>query len=120
MIAAQDDRPAPDMRRMLLLPLAHIGVLKALDEQGIHVDAIARTSMGAVIAGLYAAGYSPRELEQLALNLDWRQALPDSRPRVDVPFRLKQDDRNFLPLESPSTSAAAWNAGASGTTTPAA
>ncbi|WP_448682298.1 patatin-like phospholipase family protein [Pseudomonas nicosulfuronedens] len=76
--------------------LAHIGVLKALDEQGIHVDAIAGTSMGAVIGGLYAAGYTPRELEQLALGLDWKQALSDSPPRVDVPFRRKQDDRDFL------------------------
>ena len=36
--------------------LAHIGVLKALEEQGIHIDAIAGTSMGAVIGGLYASG----------------------------------------------------------------
>ncbi|MDN6858078.1 patatin-like phospholipase family protein [Pseudomonas sp. CAN2814] len=76
--------------------LAHIGVLKALDEQGIHVDAIAGTSMGAVIGGLYAAGYTPKELEELAVGLDWKQALSDSPPRVDVPFRRKQDDRDFL------------------------
>ncbi len=76
--------------------LAHIGVLKALDEQGTHVDAIAGTSMGAVIGGLYAAGYTPKELEKLALGLDWKQALSDSPPRVDVPFRRKQDDRDFL------------------------
>ncbi|MEL7941108.1 patatin-like phospholipase family protein [Pseudomonas delhiensis] len=76
--------------------LAHIGVLKALDEQGIHIDAIAGTSMGAVVGGLYAAGYTPRELERIALGLDWQQALSDSPPRVDVPFRRKQDDRDFL------------------------
>ncbi|MDF5939213.1 patatin-like phospholipase family protein [Pseudomonas aeruginosa] len=39
--------------------LAHIGVLKALDEQGIQIDAIAGTSMGAVVGGLYASGYTP-------------------------------------------------------------
>ncbi|WP_281687181.1 patatin-like phospholipase family protein [Pseudomonas citronellolis] len=76
--------------------LAHIGVLKALDEQGIHIDAIAGTSMGAVVGGLYAAGYTPKELERIALGLDWQQALSDSPPRVDVPFRRKQDDRDFL------------------------
>ncbi|KAF1067039.1 MAG: putative NTE family protein [Pseudomonas citronellolis] len=76
--------------------LAHVGVLKALDEQGIHIDAIAGTSMGAVIGGLYAAGYTPKELEQIALHLDWRQSLSDSPPRVDEPFRRKQDDRDFL------------------------
>ncbi|MCF5326996.1 hypothetical protein GIW15_23780, partial [Pseudomonas lurida] len=72
--------------------LAHIGVLKALEEQGIQVDAIAGTSMGAVIGGLYASGYKIDELEKLALSIDWQQALSDAPPREDVPFRRKQDD----------------------------
>ncbi|SDA27349.1 NTE family protein [Pseudomonas sp. NFPP10] len=76
--------------------LAHIGVLKALEEQGIRIDAIAGTSMGAVIGGLYASGYKIDELEKLALDIDWRQALSDAPPREDVPFRRKQDDRDFL------------------------
>ncbi|HEK1686349.1 TPA: patatin-like phospholipase family protein [Pseudomonas putida] len=76
--------------------LAHIGVLKALEEQGVHIDAIAGTSMGAVVGGLYASGYSIEELEHLALTLDWQQALSDAPPRKDVPFRRKQDDRDFL------------------------
>ncbi|WDR34671.1 patatin-like phospholipase family protein [Pseudomonas serboccidentalis] len=76
--------------------LAHIGVLKALEEQGIKIDAIAGTSMGAVVGGLYASGYKIDELEKLALNIDWQQALSDSPPREDVPFRRKQDDRDFL------------------------
>ena len=76
--------------------LAHIGVLKALEEQGIKIDAIAGTSMGAVIGGLYASGYKIDELEKLALDIDWQQALSDAPPRKDVPFRRKQDDRDFL------------------------
>ncbi|MCQ4311619.1 patatin-like phospholipase family protein [Pseudomonas stutzeri] len=76
--------------------LAHIGVLKALEEHGVQIDAIAGTSMGAVIGGLYAAGYSVEELEKLALSLDWQQVLSDDPPRQDVPFRRKQDDRDFL------------------------
>ncbi len=76
--------------------LAHIGVLKALEEQGIKIDAIAGTSMGAVIGGLYASGYKVDELEKLALKIDWQQALSDAPPRADVPFRRKQDDRDFL------------------------
>ncbi|MGO3999860.1 patatin-like phospholipase family protein [Pseudomonas fluorescens] len=76
--------------------LAHIGVLKALEEQGIKIDAIAGTSMGAVIGGLYASGYKIDELEKLALRIDWQQALSDAPPRADVPFRRKQDDRDFL------------------------
>ena len=76
--------------------LAHIGVLKALEEQGIKIDAIAGTSMGAVVGGLYASGYKIDELEKLALSIDWQQALSDAPPREDVPFRRKQDDRDFL------------------------
>lgn len=76
--------------------LAHIGVLKALEEHGVRIDAIAGTSMGAVIGGLYAAGYSTAELEKLALELDWQQVLSDDPPRQHVPFRRKQDDRDFL------------------------
>ena len=76
--------------------LAHIGVLKALEEQGIHVDAIAGTSMGAVIGGLYAAGYKVDEIERIAKEMDWQQVLSDQPPRKDVPFRRKQDDRDFL------------------------
>jgi NTE family protein len=76
--------------------LAHIGVLKAQEEQGVRIDAIAGTSMGAVVGGLYASGYSIAELEKLATTLDWQQALSDAPPRKDVPFRRKQDDRDFL------------------------
>jgi NTE family protein len=76
--------------------LAHIGVLKALEEQGIKIDAIAGTSMGAVVGGLYASGYKIDELEKLALQIDWQAALSDAPPREDVPFRRKQDDRDFL------------------------
>lgn len=45
--------------------LAHIAVIKALEENGIPIDYIAGTSMGAIVAGLYAAGYSTDEMEQL-------------------------------------------------------
>ena len=76
--------------------LAHVGVLKALEEQGIVIDAIAGTSMGAVVGGLYAAGYRIDELEKLATELNWQQALSDAPPREDIPFRRKQDDRDFL------------------------
>ena len=76
--------------------LSHIGVLKALEEQGVKIDAIAGTSMGAVIGGLYASGYKIDELEKLALAIDWQQALSDAPPRKDIPFRRKQDDRDFL------------------------
>jgi len=51
--------------------LAHIGVLHVLDSLGIRAELITGTSMGSVVGGLHAAGYSASEIEQIALNLDW-------------------------------------------------
>lgn len=48
--------------------VAHIGVIKALEENGIPIDYVAGTSMGAIIGGLYAAGYSPSEMRELVLS----------------------------------------------------
>jgi NTE family protein len=45
--------------------VTHIGVLRALEENGIPIDYIAGTSMGAIIGGLYAAGYSPDQMQQI-------------------------------------------------------
>ncbi len=50
--------------------LYHIGVLEALEENGVPIDYVAGTSMGAIIAGLYAAGYSPAEMREIAQSGD--------------------------------------------------
>jgi NTE family protein len=75
---------------------AHIGVLKVLDELRIPIDAIAGTSMGAVVGGLYASGLSAREIEQIIHSLNWQDAFRDRPPRTDLTFRRKQEDQNFL------------------------
>ncbi len=51
--------------------VAHIGVIKALEENGIPIDYVTGTSMGAIIGGLYAAGYSPDEMRELVLSDDF-------------------------------------------------
>lgn len=76
--------------------LAHIGVLRAVEEQNIKIDAVAGTSMGSVIGGLYAAGYSVDDIEKIALELDWAYALSDDPQRDRLPFKRKQDDFEFL------------------------
>ncbi len=61
--------------------LAHVGVLKALEENGIPVDYIVGTSMGGIIGGCYAAGMSPDEIEQMVLSehfLRWINGLPET------------------------------------------
>ena len=55
--------------------MAQIGVLKALEEENIPVDAIAGTSIGAVVGGLYSAGYNAEALEKIARTLPWEELL---------------------------------------------
>ena len=55
--------------------LAHIGVLKVLESEDIDIRIIAGVSMGGVVGGLYSAGYSPQEIEQIALSVNWRELL---------------------------------------------
>ena len=79
---------------------AHIGVLKELERLRIPIDAIAGTSMGAVVGGLYASGKTPDELQQLIESLDWADAFDDQSEREHRSFRRKQDDAAFpIPLE---------------------
>jgi NTE family protein len=52
--------------------LAHIGVIRALEENGIPINYVAGTSMGAIIGGLYAAGYSPDEMEKIFLSEEFK------------------------------------------------
>src|ERR1700682_1080201 len=76
--------------------IAHIGVLKVLEDLKIPIDCIAGTSMGAVVGGLYASGMNAREIESTMRSVDWQEAFRDTPPRRDLAFRRKQDDRNFL------------------------
>ena len=89
---------------------AHIGVLKYLVEQGIPIDYIAGTSMGSIVGGLYAIGYTSDQLDSLISNLDWSQYITgglDRRYRsassrkersaylLSVPFNLGTLDSNI-------------------------
>lgn len=79
---------------------AHIGVLQVLEQRGIRVDAIAGTSMGAILGALYAAGYGADEIFDLADGLSWRDV-------IDLSLQaglLKGDKlRTFLSAHLPAT-----------------
>jgi len=70
-------------------------VLRELERHRVPIDAIAGTSMGAIVGGLYASGMSPDELEELVVTMDWVDALSDKAPREDLSFRRKQDDAQY-------------------------
>lgn len=75
---------------------AHIGVLETLDEMNIPVDIVVGTSMGAVVGGLYASGYSGTEIKTKLLSLKWEFILRNIPNRDDLYFRRKRDDDIFL------------------------
>src|SRR6202048_787098 len=76
--------------------MAHIGVLKILEDLKIPIDCVAGTSMGAIVGGLYASGMTAVQIDATMRSLDWQEAFHDAPPRRDLAFRRKQDDRNFL------------------------
>src|ERR1700719_863986 len=75
---------------------AHIGVLKILEQMRVPIDAIAGTSMGAVVGGLYASGLSARDIEKIMTSVNWQDAFRDRPPREDLTLRRKQEDQSFL------------------------
>jgi NTE family protein len=78
------------------LGIAHVGVLKVLEEQHVPIDCIAGTSMGAIVGGLYASGYSAKELETLVETSQWATLFSEPNNRRDFTFQRKRDDLNFL------------------------
>lgn len=76
--------------------LAHIGVLKAIDRAGLHIDYIAGTSMGAIVAAMYACGYSAEQIEQVSRETQW-MTLINSRPVLrDISIEEKDEFDNYL------------------------
>lgn len=80
---------------------AHVGVLEMLEREGVPVDCVAGTSMGAVIGGLYAAGLSPAEIHTALLRMDWAEIFSDDEDRREKSFRRKSDDDLLLVKAKP-------------------
>ena len=81
--------------------IAQIGVLKVLERHNIPIDLISATSLGAIVGGLYASGYTLAEIESLALNTDWDKvlSLTEDTKRTELFVDQKRaTDRSFLSL----------------------
>lgn len=76
--------------------VAHIGVLKVLEEAGIPVDYIAGTSMGAIVGGLYAIGYGPAEIDSMVSRQDWAMLLSDRVKRSSLSFPEKENSERYI------------------------
>src|SRR6056297_2086311 len=73
------------------LGLAHIGILKKIDSLEIPVDYIAGTSMGGLVGGLYACGYSAKQIEKIVDDINWEHLFRDVPARKHLPYFVKQD-----------------------------
>src|SRR5690606_39662998 len=101
---AQTSAHPPSERPVIALALsgggargiAHVGVLKVLEELRIPIDLIVATSAGAGTGGLYAMGYRAQEVEQLFLTTDFGAGFEDQPPRAEQSFRRKQDQRAYM------------------------
>jgi len=94
-------RPGKDRWALVLMgggarALAHIGVLQALLDNDLVPPIITGTSMGAIIGGLFAAGYFPLELEKLGRKLSYSRLASLRRSRIPLPEKLF----DYLALES--------------------
>ncbi|MGH8688155.1 MAG: patatin-like phospholipase family protein [Burkholderiales bacterium] len=76
--------------------IAHLGVLKALEELRIPVDCIAGTSMGALVGGAYAAGVTVDQMQRQLSKVNWDTMLVDDPPRDEKPYHAKRDDFQSL------------------------
>jgi NTE family protein len=99
--AVAQDQTSPRPRIGLALSgggargLAHIGVLQWMYEHHIPVDDIAGTSMGGVIAAMYATGMSPADMRKFVDGVDWDEALLSQASYDQLSFRRKQDHRGY-------------------------
>jgi NTE family protein len=76
--------------------LAHVGVLKVLEEEGIPIDYVTGTSMGSIVGSLYSIGYNAADLERVGLETKWYDLLQDRIPRINVPLRERDSYDRFI------------------------
>ena len=82
--------------------MAHVGALKVIEELGIPIDYIAGTSMGSIVGGLYAIGYTSAQLEDFIKEADWENLLIDRVSRRHVANYEKEERKRYwlqFPIE---------------------
>ncbi len=77
---------------------AHVGALKVLDSLGVKIDYISGTSMGAIVGGLYASGYTGKEIEQIVMDTDFYSIIANEKTRQEASFFNKSVDKYILTI----------------------
>ena len=76
--------------------MAHIGMLKYMEELGIPVDLVGGTSMGGLVSGLYSLGYDAEYLDSLVRDIDWSVMMSDKVPDSYQSYRRRKDKERFV------------------------
>ena len=76
--------------------MAHIKALKVIEEAGIPIDYIAGTSMGAIVGGLYAIGYTPEQLDSMVRKQNWTFLLSDRIKRSAMSLTDRERSEKFI------------------------
>lgn len=76
--------------------VAHIGVLKVLENAGMPVDYVVGTSMGAIVGGLYAMGYDAATIDRMVREQDWSMLLSDRIQRNSLTFPEKENAERYI------------------------
>jgi NTE family protein len=102
---AQQTAPSPVPKRPVVavvlaggsaMGLSHIGVLEVLEEMGIPIDIVVGTSIGAMVGGAYAIGYSPSDMEEFISKVNWSKMFSEDPPRESLSYRERRDKSQFF------------------------
>jgi NTE family protein len=103
--AAQNPPPTPPQQRPRIglalsgggaRGIAHVGVLKVLEELRVPIDCVTGTSMGAIVGGTFASGRTPEEMEKFVVGVNWDEVFRDKPPRNEIAVKRKIDDYKTL------------------------
>ncbi len=100
-IVLSQDKTNEDLKVGLVLSgggakgMAHIGALKIIEEAGVRIDYIGGTSMGAIVGGLYASGYSATQLDSIFSSIDFSVLIQDEIPRRAKTFFEKEESEKY-------------------------
>jgi len=99
---AASETPAPDRPKIGValaggsaLGFAHVGVIEWLEEHRIPIDAVAGTSMGGLVGGLFATGADAAAMKRFVAEINWDTALEPETPFRHLAFRRKEDRREY-------------------------
>jgi NTE family protein len=111
-LPVQDISPKPRPKVGVVLSgggakgMAHIGALKVLEKAGVPVDYVVGTSMGSIIGGLYAIGYTAQQMDSLVRRQDWSMLLSDRVPRREQNLLEREASERYvlsMPLRGKGT-----------------